>query len=315
MVKRSKDRSSGKRRHFFKVMFPGCYTRRLRIPPDFVQHISKEAYEFATLEDSSGSHWCIKLSKTTDGTYLEDGWPDFVKDHSIYDFNFLVFGYDGNTCFKVLIFYENACEKDYVFKTKTNEESAFSNGAKKHDKSSETPDSDQKASKEDPGQYLPTFKPNELKKSKSEDVELTSEPLLQTRCSLSRRWPATEEEKAEVWKAAESFTSKCPFFLKRLTASNAHKRFVLNIPRKFARTHLRTPLKEEVILWNTKGYAWRVKLKHTRITTVLSGGWLAFVRANKLEVADICIFELVGKFVMQVHIFRAVKGSTICYKF
>ncbi|KAJ4963137.1 hypothetical protein NE237_023076 [Protea cynaroides] len=311
MVKRSKKRPPGEWHHFFKVMFPGRYTRRLQIPPDFVEHISKEAYKFATLEDSIGSHWCIKLRKTADGTYLADGWPDFVKDHSIYDFNFLVFGYDGNTCFNVLIFYENACERDYVFKTKTNEGSAFSNGAKKRDKSSETPDSVQKASKDDPGQCLPTFKPKELKKPKREDVELTSEPLSRTRFSLSRRRPATEEEKAKVRKEAESFTSKFPCFLKCLTTSNVYKRFVLMIPVNFVRAnkrHLHTESKAEVTLWNTEGKAWRVDLYYTRERrNVLSAGWLAFLRANKLEEADICVFELVGKFEMQVHIFRAVK--------
>ncbi|KAJ4964450.1 hypothetical protein NE237_024389 [Protea cynaroides] len=290
MVKRSKNKPPGRRRHFFKVMFPGRYARKLQIPPDFVEHISKEAYKSATLEDSSGNHWRTRLSKTTDGTYLGDGWPDFVKDHSIYDFNFLVFGYDGNTCFNVLIFYENACERDYVFKIKTNEGSAFSNG---RDKSSETPDSVQKASKDDPGQCLLTFKPKELEKPKREDVELTSEQLSRTRFSLSRRRPATKKEKAKVRKEAESFTSKFPCFLKCLTTSNVHR---LIIPVKFARTnrrHLRTQWKTETTLWNAKGEAWTVNLIYSWGRTALCGGWLEFLRANKLEEADICIFELV----------------------
>ncbi|KAJ4964237.1 hypothetical protein NE237_024176 [Protea cynaroides] len=311
MVKRSKNRLPGERRHFFKVMLPGRYTRRLQIPPAFVEHISEEAYKIATLEDSSGSHWCIKLSKTTDGTYLEDGWPDFVKDHSISDFNFLVFGYDGNTCFNVLIFSKSACERDYVFKIKKNEESTFSIGAKELDKSSETSSgSVQKASNDDPGQCLPTFKPDELKKSEREDVELTSEPLSRTRYSLSRRWSAIEEEKAKVWEAAKSFTSKFPCFVKCLTAANVYRKFTLEIPSKFARTHGRhfhTQWKTEVTLWNTQGKAWRVNLIYSWGRTVLCGGWQKFLRANKLEEADICIFELVGKFEMQVHIFRAVK--------
>ncbi|KAJ4963282.1 hypothetical protein NE237_023221 [Protea cynaroides] len=115
----------------------------------------------------------------------------------IYDYNFLVFGYDGNTCFDVQIFGKSACERDYVFETKTNQESPFSNGAKECDQSSETPiDSVQKASKDDPDQCIPTFKPNGLKQTKREVIELKSEPLSRTTSSSSRR-PATEEEKAK----------------------------------------------------------------------------------------------------------------------
>ncbi|XP_043713903.1 B3 domain-containing protein Os01g0723500-like isoform X2 [Telopea speciosissima] len=228
MVNRSQNIPPDERNHFFKIMFPGFSTRRL-IPPDFAEHISTEAYKFATIEDSSGSHWRIKLNKTTDGTYLEDGWQDFVKDHSIYDYNFLVFGYDGNTCFDVNIFDESACERDYVFSTKPNQEPAFSNGAKKCDKPSKTStDSVQKDSKDNPGQRLPTVKPKGLKKARRENVELTREPQSKTICSSSRRRPPSEEEKAKVWKEAKSFTSKFPCFLRCLTTSNVSRGVVVS---------------------------------------------------------------------------------------
>ncbi|XP_043713901.1 B3 domain-containing protein Os11g0197600-like isoform X2 [Telopea speciosissima] len=309
MEKRSKNIPPDERPHFFKIMFPGFSTMRLRIPPDFVEHISTEAYKLATLEDSCGNHWHVKLSKTTSGTYIEDGWQDFIKDHSIYDHNFLVFGYDGNICFDVKIFDGSACERDYVFSTKPNQESAFSDGTKKCDKSSETStDCVQKVSKDDPGQLLSTFKLNGLQKAKREDVELTHEPLSKTICSSSRRRPATEEEKAKIWKEAESFTSKFPCFLRCLTESNVHRGFYVYIPIKFARTHGHIQQNGKVTLRNRKGQAWRINLVYTsRGRTFLCGGWREFVRANKLQEADICVFELVGKFEMHVHIFQAVK--------
>ncbi|XP_042495566.1 B3 domain-containing protein Os01g0723500-like [Macadamia integrifolia] len=279
MVKKSKSLPPEERLHFFKIMLPGFCTR-LRIPPDFVKHISPEAYELATLEDSTGSQWPIKLSKTTEGTYLEDGWQDFVKDHSIDEYNFLLFGYDRNTCFSVNIFDKSACE---------------------------TSDSVLQASKYDPGKHLPSRKPKRLKKVRREEVELTDKPCSKTKCSSSRRRPATEEEKAEVLKEAESFTSKFPCFLKCLNASNVYRGFYLSIPSNFARTHLHIQQKGEVTLRNREGQTWRVNIIKFRRKTALCAGWPAFVHANQLEEADICIFELVGKFKLQFHIFRAVK--------
>ncbi|XP_042494948.1 B3 domain-containing protein Os11g0197600-like [Macadamia integrifolia] len=294
------------RPHFCKIMFPGFYTRPLRIPPEFLENISTEAYKFATLKDSNGNHWRVKLNKTTSGTYIEDGWQDFIRDHSIYDDNFLVFGYDGNTCFDVQIFDESGCNRDYLFSTK-HQEPDFSNGAKECDKSSETSrDSVEKASKDDPGKCLPSSKPKGLRKAKGKDAVLTPEQIPKTIWSSSRRRPTTEEEKAKVLEEVESFTSKFPFLLRCLTATNVHKS-LLGIPMDFARKHFHFQKKTMVTLWNKKGQAWKVNMLYTSSRIALCGGWGAFVYANQLEEGDICIFELVGKLEMQVHIFPAVK--------
>lgn len=39
-----------------------------------------------------------------------------------------------------------------------------------------------------------------------------------------------------------------------------------------------------------------------RVVHTFCGGWMAFVRGNDVNIGDICIFELVGKREMQVHI-------------
>lgn len=36
----------------------------------------------------------------------------------------------------------------------------------------------------------------------------------------------------------------------------------------------------------------------------LCGGWMAFVRENDVNLGDTCVFELVGKEELQVHIFK-----------
>lgn len=39
-----------------------------------------------------------------------------------------------------------------------------------------------------------------------------------------------------------------------------------------------------------------------RLLHTFCGGWLSFVRGNGIKIGDICIFELVGKLEMRVHI-------------
>ena len=41
-----------------------------------------------------------------------------------------------------------------------------------------------------------------------------------------------------------------------------------------------------------------------RLVHTFGGGWMAFVRGNDLKLGDVCIFELVGKCELRVHISR-----------
>lgn len=76
------------------------------------------------------------------------------------------------------------------------------------------------------------------------------------------------------------------------------------IPYQFSIAHLPN-YKTEVVLRNSKGECWTVNSvpdSKGRLMHTFCGGWMAFVRANDVKIGDICIFELVGKFEMRVHI-------------
>ncbi|KAF8406360.1 hypothetical protein HHK36_008447 [Tetracentron sinense] len=309
---------------FFKIVYPGYTTEHLRIPPDFMKNILKEASETerAILRSPTGSHWQVKLSNTTNGTYLQDGWQDFLSDHSLGDNEFLLFTYDGDMCFNVQIFDKSGCERTYVFINKINQESAFSNVSKKRGRPPKhsvgsTHLTQSKSCKDDPGQHRSFPKSDRLMKIKTKTVTQkkikkkgiglpVQEMDSYTRCCLSKRQPATEEERARVWKAAESFTSKFPYFTRRLNPSNVYKVFVLPLPKFFSTTHLPN-YKAKIVLRNPKGKTWIVNSVPGRRTYAFCGGWPAFVHGNKLEEGDICTFELVNRFEMHVHIFRLVK--------
>lgn len=79
---------------------------------------------------------------------------------------------------------------------------------------------------------------------------------------------------------------------------------VQKIPYQFSMTHL-PDCKTEISLRNLRGQCWTVNsVPSTRVQTLhtFCGGWMAFVRDNDIQMGDICIFELIGKCQMLVHI-------------
>ena len=80
-----------------------------KIPPDFCKHMPweasrkaktlKEASMAATLEGPSGRTWLVVIRRSAEGTFFTSGWPKFVQDQALREFEFLVFRYDGNTHF------------------------------------------------------------------------------------------------------------------------------------------------------------------------------------------------------------------------
>ncbi|KAI3922066.1 hypothetical protein MKX01_005755 [Papaver californicum] len=80
-----------------------------------MKHISNEESDRAILEAPSGSQWHVKLSKTENGTFYQDGSQDFVRCYSLWNNEFLVFRYDGNMHFNVVILDNSGCEREYAF--------------------------------------------------------------------------------------------------------------------------------------------------------------------------------------------------------
>ncbi|VFQ99137.1 unnamed protein product [Cuscuta campestris] len=104
--------------------------------------------------------------------------------------------------------------------------------------------------------------------------------------------------------AAKSFTSSFPHFLRVMKKFNVSGSYTLKVPSQFSKEHLPS-CRTEIVLHNLKGQRWSVNsIPTTRVQTLhtFCGGWMAFVRDNDIRLGDICIFELVGKCEMRVHI-------------
>ncbi|XP_017243497.1 B3 domain-containing protein Os01g0723500 isoform X2 [Daucus carota subsp. sativus] len=104
--------------------------------------------------------------------------------------------------------------------------------------------------------------------------------------------------------AAESFLSNLPHFVRIMKKFNISGSFTMKVPCKFSMEHLPS-CRTEIVLRNIKGDCWTVNSVPTMKVQTLHtfcGGWMAFVRDNDIQMGDICIFELIGKCEMRVHI-------------
>jgi len=82
------------------------------LPKTFSDNLKNKLPANVTLKGPSGVVWDIGLTTRDDKVYSTDGWQQFVKDHSLKQNDFLVFKYNGESLFEVLIFHgESFCEK------------------------------------------------------------------------------------------------------------------------------------------------------------------------------------------------------------
>lgn len=111
--------------------------------------------------------------------------------------------------------------------------------------------------------------------------------------------------------AAESFITSFPYFVRVMKKFNVGGSYTLKIPYQFSMEHLPS-CRTEIMLHNLKGECWTVNSIPTfKVQTLhtFCGGWMAFVRDNGIQMGDICIFELIGRCEMRVHISGVGKNS------
>ncbi|OVA02262.1 B3 DNA binding domain [Macleaya cordata] len=93
------------------------------LPRNFVRKFEKELSDVAIVMVPCGTIWRVELRKAKGEIWFEKGWQEFMDYYSIGIGHFLIFRYDGNSHFHVIIFDMSACEIEYPCHTKDLEES------------------------------------------------------------------------------------------------------------------------------------------------------------------------------------------------
>ncbi|XP_073134230.1 B3 domain-containing protein Os01g0723500-like isoform X2 [Henckelia pumila] len=328
-----------KRPYFLRGFAPSTCSERLNIPCSFIKHMEGRASGTTTLVGPSGNNWYAELILIGDGLFFSDGWEAFASDHFLEQGDFLVFGYDGDLQFTVLVFDQSMCEKEAALKVENHRDINKNGGhvVKKRDRDiSALPDSivegvpkrgrcseilsdcaykihlDSTSIGDDNGGTQEADQNNKLNNTVTVAVSPTA-AVQNDYSDLSVRNRNTKLDMLlsplEADRIARSFASSLPNFVKVMKRFNISGSYTLNIPYQFAMEHL-PKCKLQVLLHSLKGGCWTVNsIPNTKLQTshTFCGGWLSFVRDNDIDVGDICIFELVRKFELRVRILRVRK--------
>nr|POE44659.1 hypothetical protein CFP56_78169 [Quercus suber] len=100
--------------HFFKIIMPQTLQEgKLWIPKKFIRDYGSHLSDVAYLRIPNGTKWKVKLTKSDGEVCFGNGWCEFASSHALALGHFLVFRYDGNSEFSVLIFDATATEIEY----------------------------------------------------------------------------------------------------------------------------------------------------------------------------------------------------------
>ncbi|KAI4295601.1 hypothetical protein L6164_035628 [Bauhinia variegata] len=245
---------------------------RMKIPQKFVPYVDKNLSSDASLTGPCGHHWQVSVCKKGHDIYMVRGWEEFLRDNLVKDGGLLVITYEGETQFSVQFFSSSGLERLF-FPEKTDSEAAV------------------------PGLARKRGRPRKFS-AQAEPPIRNEGSIPKAKGSFSKRHSSTEVDISEAHhKMAASFSSKSPYFKKLMQKS------YVPVPADFGRKQLPQHNKTIIILQNLEEKSWEVSFLPGK-TPVLSKGWANFARDNGLGVGEICIFELVARNQMRVHIFR-----------
>ncbi|XP_042484194.1 B3 domain-containing protein Os03g0620400-like [Macadamia integrifolia] len=103
------------RPHFLQlIVHSTVHDGQLVIPVEFVQQLGEDLSDSAVLKVPNGKEWVVGLKKIDGVVWFHNGLQQFLEYHNISVGYFLVFRYEGDSQFLVLIFSRNACEIQYT---------------------------------------------------------------------------------------------------------------------------------------------------------------------------------------------------------
>ncbi|XP_042985789.1 B3 domain-containing transcription factor VRN1-like isoform X1 [Carya illinoinensis] len=283
--------------HFFKIILPSSMAdKKLRIPKKFVKLFGYELASVVTLTLPNGCSWQVGLEKAEKKIWFHEGWHDFVEHHFIDNGYFLVFRYEGNSTFHLLVFDKTATEIQYPSRKADDEMDIM------------VLDDEEKSSHEKlQGNEMSNKVVLSIKHEDAEtfDCERVSDTSEKQRFRICRG-------RERAIQAARTLKPKNPSFVRFLRPHNIRKSFMFfamqYVPAKFAAKYL--SLNQSVKLQTSdNGRQWHAMCCYhnkTSSSMKIAKGWSAFVRGNNLKEGDAFVFELINMMptVLKVSIFR-----------
>ncbi|KAK9012983.1 hypothetical protein V6N11_041010 [Hibiscus sabdariffa] len=320
--------------HFFKVILQDTIRDGiLVIPRRFVRKYGNQLPSTVKLEVPSGAIWQVELTKSDGRVRLQEGWREFAEHYSLELGSFVVFRYDGNDHFGVLIFDRSASEIEYAH-TRTGDDNVSAGRKRKMIPDLPCPLPQKKtrtgSKLEDLSSHISLDDP------KSENIKLRNLKKNENSCSSKGQvdgvgvnsargsvemevlccWQKlTDAERAHAIQIANAFKrTENPVFLVFLRPSSLRYPYQMHIPLDFARKFL-AENSGNLTISNSAGKTWPLKYFRSAgnktLHAQLYGGWRAFVEDNHLGVGDMCAFELIKhpEILMKVNVYPLVSNA------
>ncbi|CAN1163813.1 B3 domain-containing protein REM16 [Linum perenne] len=97
----------------FSCFLHSDFKTRLVIPTKFSKKMRTKFPATVNLRGPSGNSWSVGIASLNDETvFFSSGWKEFAQDHCLQGTDLLIFRYNGDSLFDVLVFdLESSCEK------------------------------------------------------------------------------------------------------------------------------------------------------------------------------------------------------------
>ncbi|CAL4934779.1 unnamed protein product [Urochloa decumbens] len=308
-------------KYFFKVMVGG-FRSRMTIPDKFARRFRDKIPGKIKLKVCNGSTCTVVVSRYPNKLVLEAGWEAFVSTHDIRLSDLLVFRYNGNFQFEVLPFDPSCCVKESSnaarnscnhVQQKHRDHVDISSDSDDDHQPMQSPRSEKPTPAEKKGTNQCTKKTNRSSSTchlnasdvySSEDDQETSSV---NSYIFSPSTHLTQMQRMKVEKKVREICSSIPIFGSVMKKSSITRNpCYLGFSRKYAHQYL--PSESQILKLQQHGKVWQVLFCITKRNLIrVSRGWKAFVSDNKLQIGDICLFELLKNkkmLTMNVHIIR-----------
>ncbi|KAL4362756.1 hypothetical protein GQ457_04G018210 [Hibiscus cannabinus] len=269
--------------HFFKVILESTIRDdKLGIPRKFARDYVNTLSSPIIFEFPNGEVWELELTKLEDEMWVQNGWRKLAVHYSLELGHFLVFRYEGNCRFHVLIFDTSASEIHYPY---TNAKEGIHQQQVKIEESEEHDFSTCMTKK----LALQCSRPLNIMRACNNGFSAGKGKVKKVK---------SDEKSKALMRASSAFQSKNPFFLVFMQPTyvgfDSRRRCCICIPKEFSSKYLMGH--GVVILSDSNGKTWSAEyhsILGSKRPCVLCNGWEAFVRDHNLQVGDVCIFELI----------------------
>ncbi|KAM7251443.1 hypothetical protein ACFE04_023326 [Oxalis oulophora] len=303
--------------HFFKIILASTIEQgKIAIPEVFVQNYGDHLSNPVFLEDPFGEIWKLKLTDHNGILWLEDGWKEFVDYYSLACGQLVCFRSEGNSIFKVVIYGKNTYEISYPHPDPAccdeSDETVSDNpgvrrnlNRKKKKNNTRNPRTRSKktnASTTASSSRVPQNTPNRGEFGRQMLPE-TVQPKVTRKMSKLLKIGASE-----ALNKAQGFKSENPSFRLIMSKTYIEQPKQVCVPLPFAEEYF-PGTEGDITLQvdgDTKTWSLKYKVYTEQRRCQISNGWRRFVNDNKLQLNDLCVFELINKdpLTLKISIFR-----------